>query len=295
MAEYQDYMIRAIAANDEIRAFAVTSRNLVEEARKAHNTSPLATAALGRTMSAAVMMNDMLKNEDDLLTLQFNGDGPLGQITVTADHHGNVKGFVQNTDVELPLKADGHLDVGRGVGKGTLTVIRDLDDGKTYNGQVEIHSGEIADDITHYFAESEQVPSSVGLGVLVDTDRTVRKAGGFIIQLMPFTSDETIDKLEKNLKNIPYVTEMLEEGLNPEGMLGRVLDGFDVHMTGKMPVQFHCNCTRDRVERALMLLGEPELVSMIEAGRKVELACQFCGKKYRFSVDDLKKIREGLC
>ncbi len=193
MAEYQDYMIRAIAANDEIRAFAVTSRNLVEEARKAHNTSPLATAALGRTMSAAVMMNDMLKNEDDLLTLQFNGDGPLGQITVTADHHGNVKGFVQNTDVELPLKADGHLDVGRGVGKGTLTVIRDLDDGKTYNGQVEIHSGEIADDITHYFAESEQVPSSVGLGVLVDTDRTVRKAGGFIIQLMPFTSDETID------------------------------------------------------------------------------------------------------
>ena len=161
MAEYQDYMIRAIAANDEIRAFAVTSRNLVEEARKAHNTSPLATAALGRTMSAAVMMNDMLKNEDDLLTLQFNGDGPLGQITVTADHHGNVKGFVQHTDVELPLKADGHLDVGRGVGKGTLTVIRDLDDGKTYNGQVEIHSGEIADDITHYFAESEQVPSSV--------------------------------------------------------------------------------------------------------------------------------------
>ena len=202
MAEYQDYMIRAIAANDEIRAFAVTSRNLVEEARKAHNTSPLATAALGRTMSAAVMMNDMLKNEDDLLTLQFNGDGPLGQITVTADHHGNVKGFVQHTDVKLPLKADGHLDVGRGVGKGTLTVIRDLDDGKTYNGQVEIHSGEIADDITHYFAESEQVPSSVGLGVLVDTDRTVRKAGGFIIQLMPFTSDETIDKLEKNLKKI---------------------------------------------------------------------------------------------
>ena len=175
-------------------------------------------------------------------------------------------------------------------------MIRDLDDGKTYNGQVEIHSGEIADDITHYFAESEQVPSSVGLGVLVDTDRTVRKAGGFIIQLMPFTSDETIDKLEKNLKNIPYVvTEMLEEGLNPEGMLERVLDGFDVRMTGKMPVQFHCNCTRDRVERALMLLGEPELVSMIEAGREVELACQFCGKKYRFSVDDLKKIREGLC
>ncbi len=288
-----DYMIRGIAGNDEIRCFAVTGRDLVEKARAAHGTSPVATAALGRTMMGALMMSDMLKNDDDLLTIRFDGDGPLGSIVVTADHHGNVKGYVQQPLVMLPLKADGHLDVGRAVGKGTLTVIRDLDMKNTYNGQIAIHSGEIADDLTHYFAESEQIPSSVGLGVLVDTDRTVRKAGGFLLQLMPFASDETVSRLEKNLSSIRYVTEMLEDGMTPEDMLKEALKGFDdLKITDRSDVRFYCNCSRERVSRALSLLGEKELTSMIEEKKPVELSCQFCGRKYAFSVAELEEIRE---
>lgn len=295
MTDEKDYMIRAIAANEQIRAFAVTSRNLAEEARKAHGTAPVATAALGRTLTGALMMSEMLKNDKDLITLIFDGDGPLGKITVTADHHGNVKGYVEHPLVELPLKADGHLDVGGAVGKGTLTVIRDLDLKNTYNGQIAIHSGEIADDLTHYFAESEQIPSSVGLGVLVDTDRTVKHAGGFLIQLMPFAEDRTIDRLEKNLRAIPYVTDMLDEGLSPEDMLKRVLDGFDVTFTsGQVPVQFHCNCSRGKVSRALLLIGEDELRAMIAENHPAELNCQFCGKKYHFSVAELEKLAGEL-
>ncbi len=290
-----DYMIRGIAGNNEIRCFAVTGRDLVEKARAAHGTSPVATAALGRTMMGALMMSDMLKNDDDLLTIRFDGDGPLGSIVVTADHHGNVKGYVQQPLVMLPLKADGHLDVGRAVGKGTLTVIRDLDMKDTYNGQIAIHSGEIADDLTHYFAESEQIPSSVGLGVLVDTDHTVKKAGGFLIQLMPFASEETISRLEKNLSSIRYVTEMLEDGMTPEDMLREALKGFDdLRITDKTKVQFHCNCSRDRVSRALSLLGEKELTLMIEEKKPVELSCSFCGRKYAFSVAELEEILEKI-
>ena len=290
-----DYMIRGIAGNNEIRCFAVTGRDLVEKAREANGTSPGATAARGRTMMGALMMSDMLKNDDDLLTIRFDGDGPLGSIVVTADHHGNVKGYVQQPLVMLPLKADGHLDVGRAVGKGTLTVIRDLDMKDTYNGQIAIHSGEIADDLTHYFAESEQIPSSVGLGVLVDTDHTVKKAGGFLIQLMPFASEETISRLEKNLSSIRYVTEMLEDGMTPEDMLREALKGFDdLRITDKTKVQFHCNCSRDRVSRALSLLGEKELTLMIEEKKPVELSCSFCGRKYAFSVAELEEILEKI-
>lgn len=287
-----DYMIRGIAANNEIRCFAITGRDLVDKARLSHGTSPVATAALGRTMMGALMMSDMLKNDDDLLTIRFDGDGPLGSIVVTADHHGNVKGYVQQPLVMLPLKADGHLDVGRAVGKGTLTVIRDLDLKDTYNGQIAIHSGEIADDLTHYFAESEQIPSSVGLGVLVDTDHTVKKAGGFLIQLMPFASDETISRLENNLSAIRYVTEMLEDGMTPEDMLREALNGFDdLRITDTTEVQFFCNCSRDRVSRALALLGDEELASMIRDQKPVELSCSFCGRKYEFSVAELEQIK----
>ncbi|MGO5273170.1 Hsp33 family molecular chaperone HslO [Bacillota bacterium LCP21S3_A4] len=287
-----DYMIRGIAANNEIRCFAITGRDLVDKARLSHGTSPVATAALGRTMMGALMMSDMLKNDDDLLTIRFDGDGPLGSIVVTADHHGNVKGYVQQPLVMLPLKADGHLDVGRAVGKGTLTVIRDLDLKDTYNGQIAIHSGEIADDLTHYFAESEQIPSSVGLGVLVDTDHTVKKAGGFLIQLMPFASDETISRLENNLSAIRYVTEMLEDGMTPEDMLREALNGFDdLRITDTTEVQFFCNCSRDRVSRALALLGDEELASMIRDQKPVELSCSFCGRKYAFSVAELEQIK----
>lgn len=287
-----DYMIRGITANNEIRCFAITGRDLVDKARLSHGTSPVATAALGRTMMGALMMSDMLKNDDDLLTIRFDGDGPLGSIVVTADHHGNVKGYVQQPLVMLPLKADGHLDVGRAVGKGTLTVIRDLDLKDTYNGQIAIHSGEIADDLTHYFAESEQIPSSVGLGVLVDTDHTVKKAGGFLIQLMPFASDETISRLENNLSAIRYVTEMLEDGMTPEDMLREALNGFDdLRITDTTEVQFFCNCSRDRVSRALALLGDEELTSMIMDQKPVELSCSFCGRKYEFSVAELEQIK----
>ncbi len=290
-----DYLIRGIAANNEIRCFAVTGTALTETARLSHHTAPVATAALGRTMMGALMLSDMLKNDGDLITLRFDGDGPLGSIVVTADRHGSVKGYVQNPSVELPLKADGHLDVGRAVGKGMLTVIRDLDMKNAYNGQIAIHSGEIADDLTHYFAESEQIPSSVGLGVLVNPDCSVKQAGGFLIQLMPFASESTLSRLEKNLQSIPYVTDMMENGLSPEGMLSAALQGFeDLRITDKMPVQFHCNCSRDRVRRALSLLGEAELTSMIRENHPFDLSCQFCGQQYQFSRDELESIRDEV-
>ena len=289
-----DYMVRAIAAGEQIRAFAVTSRDLVEEARQAHNTSPIATAALGRTMSGALMMADMLKGDQDLLTIQIDGDGPLQGITVTADNQGNVKGYVINPFVILPPEANGHLNVGGGVGRGTLTVIRDLDLKNTYSGQVELYSGEIAEDLTHYFAESEQIPSSVGLGVLMNHDNTVKRAGGFIIQLMPFASDEVIDRLEENLRKFGYVTDVLDDGNSPEDMLRLALDGFDVEITDRRPVQFHCNCDRERVERALLLIGEEELTDIIDKGEPIELSCQFCGKKYPFSLIELARIRDEL-
>ncbi len=289
-----DYMVRAIAANEQIRAFAVTSRELVETARAAHNTSPIATAALGRTMSAALMMADMLKGDDDLLTIQIDGDGPLQHILVTADNHGHVKGYVRNPNVILPPEENGHLNVGGGVGNGSLSVSRDLENGEIYGSQVALYNGEIAEDLTHYFAESEQVPSSVGLGVLMEHDNTVKQAGGFIIQLMPFTEEETIRKLEENLASIGSVTDMLEEGKSPEQMLETVLQGMDVHITEKEDVSFHCNCDRDRVERALLLLGKDELTEMIDDGEPVTLHCHFCEKRYTFSVEDLKTLRDQV-
>ena len=289
-----DYMVRAIAAGEQIRAFAVTGRELVEYARSAHNTSPIATAALGRTMCAGLMMADMLKGKDDVLTIQVNGDGPLQGITVTADNHGTVKGYVKNPAVILPPKENGHLNVGGAVGSGTLSVSRDLENGQVYGSSVELHSGEIADDLTWYFAESEQVPSSVGLGVLMNKDNTVREAGGFIIQLMPNTDDAVISRLEENIGKLPDVTEMLREGKNPEELLETVLSGFDLTITDRQPVNFSCNCSRDRVSRALKLLGPEELDSMINDGQPVTLHCQFCEKQYTFNIEELKGLRAGL-
>ena len=289
-----DYMVRAIAAGEQIRAFAVTGRELVEYARSAHNTSPIATAALGRTMCAGLMMADMLKGKDDVLTIQVNGDGPLQGITVTADNHGTVKGYVKTPAVILPPKENGHLNVGGAVGSGTLSVSRDLENGQVYGSSVELHSGEIADDLTWYFAESEQVPSSVGLGVLMNKDNTVREAGGFIIQLMPNTDDAVISRLEENIGKLPDVTEMLREGKNPEELLETVLSGFDLTITDRQPVNFSCNCSRDRVSRALKLLGPEELDSMINDGEPVTLHCQFCEKQYTFNIEELKGLRAGL-
>ncbi len=288
----QDYLVRATAADAQIRAFAVTTRNLVETARAAHNTSPIVTAALGRLMSGALMMGDMLKNDKDLLTIRIDGDGPVKGLLVTADNAGNVKGYAKNPSVVLPPNEQGHLNVGEGIGKGSLTVIRDLGLKEPYTGQIALHSGEIADDLTYYFAESEQIPSSVGLGVLMNHDNTVREAGGFIIQLMPYAEEKIISHLEQNLQKAASVTEILKAGNTPEDMLKIVLEGFDVVFNGTMPVQFHCNCDRDHVEGALILLGKKELDSMIADGKEIELKCQFCGKAYQFSVDDLEGLKE---
>ena len=275
----------------QIRAFAVTSRDLVEYAREAHDLSPVAAAALGRTMSAALMMAEMLKGPQDLLTVKIDGDGSLGGILVTADHLGGVKGYVENPKADLPNKSVGHLDVGGAVGRGTLTGLREMGMKAPYVGQTAIQTGEIAEDITYYYAASEQIPSSVGLGVLVNRrEKKILQAGGFIVQLMPFAEDETISRLEKNLQGIKAVTEMLSAGDTPEQMLEKVLAGLDPVVTEKNPVAFCCNCGKERYERALVLLGRDEVQKMVEDGEPVEIQCQFCGKKYSFSPEELKTV-----
>ena len=286
-----DYMIRATAANAQVRAFAVTSRDLVAYARDAHDLSPVAAAALGRTMSAALMMADMLKGPQDLLTIKIDGDGPIGGIVVTADNLGGVKGYVLNPDVDLPNNSFGHLNVGGAVGRGTLTVIRDMGMKDPYVGQTAIQTGEIAEDITYYYAVSEQIPSSVGLGVLVSRkEKKILQAGGFIIQLMPFAEEETISALEKNLQGIDPVTKMLSDGYTPEQMLEKVLSGMNLEVTEKTPVAFRCNCGKDRYERALVLLGRDEVQKIADEGQPVEITCQFCGKKYSFSPEELQTV-----
>ena len=285
-----DFCIRAVAADEQIRAFAAVTKDMTEEARARHNTSPVATAALGRLLSAGAMMGTMMKGDNDLLTLQIRGDGPLQGLTVTADSHGNVKGYPVNPQVLIHAKPNGKLDVGGAVGRGTLTVIRDLGLKEPYSGQVELQTGEIAEDLTYYFAVSEQIPSAVGLGVLMNRENTVRQAGGFIIQLMPFAAEETIARLEKNLQDIPSVTTMLDQGCGPEDVLRRVLDGFDLTITQKQEVRFSCSCSRDRVRKALISIGRKELESIIRDGKETELKCHFCNTAYHFSVDEIKAL-----
>ena len=286
----KDYMVRATAGDAQIRAFACTTKNLVEEARKAHNTSPVMSAALGRLLTAGTMMGSMLKGEKDLLTLQIKGDGPGGGVTVTADGNGNVKGYVDVPDVILPANARGKLDVGGAMGKGYLQVIKDLGLKEPYVGKTELQTGEIAEDLTYYFAVSEQIPSGVGLGILMERDNTVKQAGGFIIQLMPFASEEVISRLEENLSKVAAVTQLLEAGNTPEQMLEILLEGFDIEFTDKMPVQFFCNCTKSRVEKALISVGKKELKNIIDDGEAIEVNCHFCNKNYEFTVDELKAM-----
>jgi molecular chaperone Hsp33 len=283
-----DYVVRGTAADAQIRAFACTTRELVEKARKAHNTSPVVTAALGRLLSAGVMMGSMLKGDDDLLTLQIKGDGPLNGITVTADSKGNVKGYPNVPDVIIPAKPNGKLDVSGAIGKGFLTVIKDMGLKEPYSGRTELQTGEIAEDLTYYFAASEQVPSSVGLGVLMEKTNTVKQAGGFIIQIMPFADEEVIEQLEENLKNINSVTSILDAGNTPEQMLEILLKGMNPEITDTMPAAFTCNCSRERVEKALISIGREELKSMINDGKEIELKCNFCNTAYVFSVEELK-------
>ena len=285
-----DYIIRATAANDQIRAFATVTTEMVETAREHHNTSPVATAALGRLLTAGAMMGSMMKGEKDVLTLQIKAGGPLQGITVTADSQGNVKGYVGNPDVCIPANSKGKLDVAGAVGPGFLTVIKDMGLKEPYSGQVMLQTCEIAEDLTYYFATSEQVPSAVGLGVLMNKNNTVRQAGGFIVQLMPFAEEEVISRLEQNVQKINSVTNLLEEGHTPESLLEKVLEGFDIQINEKMDTRFHCNCAKERVAKALISIGRKELNEMIQEGKPIEMNCHFCNTNYNFTVEELKEI-----
>ena len=285
-----DYLVRAMAADAQIRAFAVTSRDLVEEARSRHDLSPVVTAALGRLMTGACLMGSMLKGEQDVLTLQVSGDGPVRGMTVTADAKGNVKGYAQAPQAMMPPNAQGKLDVGGVIGKGYLTVIKDMGMKDPYASKVELQTGEIADDLTYYFAASEQVPSCVALGILMERNNTVKQAGGFIIQLMPFAQEEVIQKLEEKISGLKPVTTLLEEGNTPEQILSLILGDMGLEIMEKTPVQFLCGCTKERVEKVLYSLKKEERKEMIAEGRDVELHCHFCNTDYVFTVDELKKM-----
>ncbi|MBQ6589533.1 MAG: Hsp33 family molecular chaperone HslO [Butyrivibrio sp.] len=290
---YKDYMVRATAGNAQIRAFAATTRDLADYGRKAHGLSPIATAALGRLMTGTVMMGQMMDNDSDMITVKMDGDGPLKGVLATADNKGNVKGYVSNPYVIMEPNAAGHLNVGGGIGEGTLTVIRDMGLKEPYVGQVPLYTGEVAEDLTYYFTKSEQTPSSVGLGVLVERENlSVIAAGGFIVQLMPFADEQTITHLEFNLGKFSSVTDILKAGKTPEDMLRIVLDGFDIEFTDTVDLNFYCNCDKDRVERALMLVGKKDIQDMIDDGKEIEIKCHFCNKAYTFSVDELKAIKE---
>ena len=285
-----DYLIRATAVDAQVRAFAVTSRDLVEEARSRHDLSPVVTAALGRLMTGACLMGSMLKGEQDVLTLQVSGDGPVRGMTVTADAKGNVKGYAQVPQAMMPPNAQGKLDVGGVIGKGYLTVIKDMGMKDPYASKVELQTGEIADDLTYYFAASEQVPSCVALGILMERNNTVKQAGGFIIQLMPFAQEEIVRKLEEKISGLKPVTTLLEEGNTPEQILSLLLGDMGLEITEKTPVQFMCGCTKERVEKVLYSLKKEDLKEMIEEGKDVELHCHFCNTDYVFTVDELKKM-----
>lgn len=289
MLSMKDYIVRATAANGQVRAFAAITRETVEEARQHHGTSPVATAALGRLLTAGTMMGSMMKNETDMLTLQVRGDGPIGGITVTADSKGDVKGYVENPDVMLPPK-NGKLDVGGAVGIGLLQVIKDMGLKEPYSGQTILVSSEIAEDLTYYFANSEQVPSSVGLGVLMEKDNTVKTAGGFIIQMMPFAEDATISQIEENLKHVTSVTELLDKGYTPEQLLEELLGNVGLEITDTMPTRFYCNCSKERVEQAVASVGKKDIQEMINDGKPIEVKCHFCNTAYHYSVEELKNI-----
>ena len=287
-----DYIVRATAGNGSIRAFAATTRDLVQHAREVHHTSPVASASLGRMLTAAAMMGSMLKGDKDILTLQVRGEGPLQGIVVTSDSKAQVKGYVFNPSVEIPDLIPGKLNVSGAIGAGHLSVIKDIGMREPYAGKIELVTGEIAEDLTYYFAQSEQTPSAIGLGVLVETDTSIRRAGGFIIQLLPDATDEMIVKLEKKLATIPYVSDLLDMGLTPEDILEMILGDLDLKIMDKVPATFYCNCTRERVEKALISIGKDELEKIIREDKKANLHCHFCSKEYDFNEEQLVALLE---
>lgn len=290
-----DRIIRAITSDGLVQAAAICSRDLTERARQIHKTLPVATAALGRALSGASLMGNALKGRGASLTLQIKGGGPLGTVLAVSDPEGNVRGYVTNPQVDLPLRADGKLDVGRAVGsEGTITVIKDLHMKEPYVGTVDLLGGEIAEDIAGYFVESEQIPTACALGVLVDRDQSVKSAGGYLIQLMPGAGEDTIARVEGGVMAAGNVSAMLERDPDPEHMLRTVLSDFEVKILESDPVEYRCACSRERVERALISLGKGELESMLREQGGCELTCQFCDSVYRFTAQDLKHILAQL-
>jgi molecular chaperone Hsp33 len=285
----EDIIIRGTAANGQIRAFAASTKNLCEEARRRHDMSPIGAVALGRLLTGGAMMGTMMKNDADIVTIQIKGDGPIGSMTVTADPRGRVKGYVANPQVMLPLK-DGKLDIAGALGIGVLSVIKDIGLKEPYVGDTILITSEIGDDLTYYFATSEQVPSSVALGVLMNKDNTVEQAGGFIIQLMPGADEEIVDRLEKSVREVKSVTELLEAGMTPEDILRQVLGDMDFQVLDTITPQFYCNCSKDRVSKAIMSIGKKDIQDMINDGKPIEVNCHFCNTNYTFSVDELKEM-----
>ena len=290
----KDYCLRATAANGQIRAFVASSKFLADRAAAIHKTTPVATAALGRLLTAAAIMGLMSGNEKDLITINIKGDGPIGGVLATSDGRGRVKGYVNNPRVDIPNKPNGKLDVGGAVGMGNITVIKDLGLKEPYVGKLELISGEIAEDVAGYFLMSEQTPSILSLGVLVDRDQTVKQAGGFLIQLMPGYEDELIDKLEAKMQGFPAITTILEEGKTPEDVLEMLLGEFGYEITETSNIEYYCNCDKDRVTGAIISIGKEELAKIIEEDGQAEINCHFCDKQYHFDKDELVKMLHGL-
>lgn len=285
----KDYIIRATAAQGTVRAFAAVTTELADKAAKIHGLSPIAAAALGRTLTAAGMMSRMLKGEKDKLTIQIKGDGPLGGVVVASDSNANVRGYVHNPDVDLPLNERGKLDIRTAIGSGYINVIKDMGMKEPYIGFADLVSGEIADDLTYYFATSEQVPSTVALGVLVDSTGVI-SAGGFIIQLMPGAEEETVEKLEKRLIGFPPISKLLSQGTAPEQVLDMLLEDMEAKVIEKVPCNFECNCSRERMERNLISIGRNDLLEILEDGKGAELQCHFCNTKYNFTHEEIEML-----
>ena len=290
-----DRIVRAISTDGMVQAAAICSRDLTERARQIHKTLPVATAALGRTLAAASMMGNALKSDGASLTLQFKGGGPLGTVLAVSDNEGNVRGYVTNPHVDIPLRKDGKLDVGTAVGhEGTLTVIKDLHMKEPYVGTIDLLGGEIAEDVAGYFVESEQIPTACALGVLVDRDQSVKAAGGYLIQLMPGAAEDTIAKEEGGIMAAGAVSAILEKNDDPEAMLRTVMSDFDLKILETCPVEYRCYCSRERVERALISLGREELEQMLSEQGGCQLTCQFCDAVYEFTAEDIQRLLKNL-
>ncbi len=289
----KDYVIRAIDKDKTIRMFVATTTNMVEKVRKIHNTSAVCTAALGRTLTATGIMGFMLKGAKDKVSMQIKGDGPIKTILAVSDSNGNVKGYVGNPGVELPSKVDGKLDVGGAVGRnGRVIIIKDLGLKEPYIGQSKLVSGEIAEDLTHYFATSDQQPSAVALGVLVERDLSVRASGGYILQVLPNISEEALTKLENILQNVEPVSKLIDKGYTPEDILDKVFGEFEMEVKEKLEINLQCDCSRERIEEALISLGEQELKNIIEEDGSAEVSCHFCNTKFQFNREDILEILE---